>query len=259
MHGPGVLRVAPLAEVHHGGPGLGDDPAAPRALQGRGDVEALAAVSHGDVREAPERGVPEGHDADAFRRIPVLVDVHGDGRHARDPEVPRLVWPRQLLLVHVRQEDAAQAVVDVQADSPGHGQLRQVFDVVNDAVREGGRRGINAHDVAGEVWPYSTHRQGKTSGKAHGDLCEFHAEVVASLDNGRVASVGRQNARRCDATLPAQLAVRQGSDEHRLRAPGRQDAAAGLWVSAQEVDHPTDQLCLEFANRREDPLVQGVG
>jgi hypothetical protein len=108
------LEVSLLAEPHHGGPRGGAEGA--RSGAGGGRRAVVAALPLGEGEElvlAQVLGAVE-HDAGALRGVAVLVRVGGDGGHAGQGEVE--VGNVAAQRAREREDEAAQAAVDVQAD-----------------------------------------------------------------------------------------------------------------------------------------------
>ena len=129
---PGVAEVAGVAELHHGGPGGGDQTAGARALHARRGVLPAAPVGQVEVLRVAQRLGAEAEHRRALEGVPVLVGV---GRHGGDAG-DRVVERRDVVaqLPAEGQDEPAEAGVDVEADAALERQVGQVTDRVDGAV-----------------------------------------------------------------------------------------------------------------------------
>ena len=73
--------------------------------------------------------------------------VAGHGGDTWEGEIE--VWDGVAELLGEREDEAAEAAVDVEADGVGDGEGGETRDVVDDALGEGGGRGVKEDSVGG--------------------------------------------------------------------------------------------------------------
>ncbi len=129
---PGVTPVSGTSEPDHPGPGGGEQPARPRALDPRRQVLPAAPPRVEKVQHVAQRAVAEQQCGRALQAVPVLVGVGGDAGHAGQPKVEHRDVQAQLLTE--REDEPAEAGVHVQADAARQGQFRQLRDRVDRPV-----------------------------------------------------------------------------------------------------------------------------
>ena len=193
------------------------------------------------------------HDRRTLRAVAVLVDVGRDLGDPFDPEVPgRDVVPEPL---QERQDEPADAGVDVAAQAVRRSQRSELWDGVHDPVRvvhggrdddRGGRRQPRLR--SGDVGPVPA-----VEPEAH----KLHPEVVRGLGVRRVGGVRREDLRPFDASGPGSLAAHEHRHEDRLGATRRHRAPA----LGRRVDEGGDRLdYLAFDGRQLGELerIEGV-
>ena len=128
----GVAPVALAAELHHRRPRRGDQPAGARALDARRHVLAAGPAGQEEVLAVAQRLVAEQQGRRALERVAVLVGVGRDAGDAGDAEVEHRDVVAELLAE--REDEPAEAAVDVQADAAARGELAELVDRVDGAV-----------------------------------------------------------------------------------------------------------------------------
>ena len=191
-------------------------------------------------------------DAGALEGVAVLVRVGGDRGHARDAEVPRRHLVAEAL--DPREQPAAEAAVDVQADAPRPRQLGELLDRVDEAVRvvagaadQRDRLVVDEVGHGGDVGEIAVGERRVP----HLDVHPVRALVQRAVRGHRHDQVGPGHA--AGARL---LAVRVQRGHQALRAAAGHDADAR---PVQEVGGHGDDLALELGRARVHVALQDVG
>ena len=250
-----------MAQLHHGGPGGGDEAARARALHARRGVLPPAPVGQVEVLRVAQRLGAEGEDRGALEGVPVLVGVGRDGRHARDGVVERGDVVAELAAEG--EDEAAEAGVDVQPDAALEGDVGEVGDGVDGAVAvvaggpdEGNRLVVHvvAHPVHVDLGRDRVDRRPP----------QLDAEEVAGLVEGGVRRLGLDHVGpRHAARLGRVLAVGQDRVQDAARPAGGDQAARVVArrhrrVAGLQAERHGDDLGLELRGARAHVALQDV-
>eukprot|EP00755_Sulcionema_specki_P022380 Sspe_Gene.76353::Locus_47705_Transcript_1_1_Confidence_1.000_Length_2123::g.76353::m.76353 len=202
---PGHLHIPFLAVVHQGRPCNCHGRPATRALDGRGSVQPFAPIGGGDVCPLAHCLVPEGHHRCPLCSEAVLVHVDRHRGHSADLEVPLgCVVPRSR---EEGEQETSETVVNVQPQTLFLSEGTQLLDGIHHTVREGRGRCEDGDGVAGDGLPHLVRPQFLVF--IDGDLHQFDAQVVARLEDGRVARQTGYHFGYRNPPLTGLLAVRQ--------------------------------------------------
>ena len=125
-------QVALAAQRDQRRPRRGEQAARPRTVDARRRVLAARPVGHEEVLAVAQLLVAEHQDRRALHAVAVLVRVGGDRRDAGEAEVEHGDVEAEHLAE--RQQEPAEAAVDVQADAALEGQRGQLVDRIDRAV-----------------------------------------------------------------------------------------------------------------------------
>ena len=253
----GVLAVPLASELDHRGPGRREQPARSGPLDARRAVLTPAPGGLEEILAVAQRLVVEAQHARALEPVAVFVCVGRHRGHAGDRQVER----GQVIaeLAAERQDEPAQAPVDVEPNPASDRELAERLDRVNGAVPVVARRAHERDgvivDVLGDPVEVYLGRH-----RIHRCAPQLHAEEVACLVERRVGGLRLDQVRRPGARRGV-LAVREYRVDDGV-GPSRGHEPDGLRVAAtrrtEQVERHRDDLGLELRSARAHVALQRV-
>ena len=203
--------------------------------------------------------VAEGQDRGALEGVAVLVGVGGDGGDPRDAEVEQGDVVAQFLAE--RQDPASEAAVDVEADPPVEGDVRERLDRVDGPVPVVAGRADEGDGpvVDGTGHPVGVHPRGDGVDGGHPQL---DAEEVAGLVERRVGRLGLDHVGTGDAADRGGVVAVGEHGVADAAGPARRDEADRIGpldgLTVEQVERHGDDLGLEPGGARAHVPLQHV-
>ena len=204
------------------------------------------------------------HDAGALRGVAILVRVGRDRGDAGQREIEGRHRPAER--ARKRQHEAAETGVGVEADVARAGELGELGDRVDDAVREAGRRADHADRVATDRAAHRGHVGAEVRADRHAH--QLDAEALCRLVERDVGRGRRDDLRVADAALglrPVAIGLHRQHDalgaagaDHAADPTGPATIVADLGCAEHLRGH-RDDLGLELHHRGPEIGVQRVG